>query len=128
MSEFSVYRIGRRSDMEIRVDDVTVSRVHAELVVTAKGAYFLTDCGSTGGSYVARDGEWMPVRQEFISPADSILLGRYQTTARELIQKLVSTGAHDARGREVDAKPADNLPEGRVRRDPETGEIIADEG
>ena len=68
MSNFSTYKIGRNSDMDIRIDDPTVSRIHAELVVTANGEYYLTDCDSSGGSYVARNGEWIPIRQDFISP------------------------------------------------------------
>ena len=127
MSDFSVYRIGRRSDMDIRIDDETVSRVHAELVVTAKGAYYLTDCGSTGGTYIARDGEWIPVRQEFIEPADAILFGRYQTSAHELLRKPMARGNQDGSGRGAEARPIDGLPKGRVRRDPGTGEIIGEE-
>ena len=67
MSNFFTYRIGRGSIVDIRIDDSTVSRIHAELVVTAKGAYYLTDCGSSGGSYVARNGEWEPITQGFYS-------------------------------------------------------------
>ncbi len=128
MSDYSTYRIGRGTDVDIRIDDSTVSRVHAELVVTANGAFYLTDCASRNGSYVARNGEWMRIRQEFISPADAILLGRHQTTARELVQKLGARGDRDAGSPAADPKPADDLPEGNVRRNPETGEIIPDEG
>ena len=127
MSDFSVYRIGRRSDMDIRIDDGTVSRVHAELVVTAKGAYYLTDCGSTGGTYVARDGEWIPVRQEFIEPADAILIGRYQTSAHELVQQPMARGNRAGGGRGAEDRPNDDLPKVRVRRNPGTGEIIGEE-
>ncbi len=128
MSHYSTYRIGRGTDVDIRIDDDTVSRVHAELVVTANGAFYLTDCASRNGSYVARNGEWMRIRQEFISPADAILLGRHQTTARELVQKLGARGDRDARSPGEAARLTDNAPEGNVRRNPETGEIIPDEG
>lgn len=119
MSNFSTYRIGRGSDVDIRIDDRTVSRIHAELVVTAKGAYYLTDCGSSGGSYVARNGEWEAITQGFISPMDAILLGRYQTTAQQLMA-MVNQGDRDVRRK-------DDLPEGPVRRNVDTGEIIGDE-
>ena len=128
MSDFSAYRIGRGTDVDIRIDDATVSRVHAELVVTAKGSYYLTDCVSRNGSYVARNGEWIRIRQEFISPADAILLGRYRTTALGLLQKLGARVDSDPGSPAADPKPADNLPEGNVRRNPDTGEIIPDEG
>ena len=120
MSNFFVYRIGRGSDVDIRIDDSTVSRVHAELVVTAKGAYYLTDCVSNGGSYVARNGEWQPITQDFIAPVDSILLGRYETTVQQLMA-MVNQGDRDV------VRRKDDLPEGPVRRNVDTGEIIGDE-
>ena len=120
MSNFFVYRIGRGSNVDIRIDDSTVSRVHAELVGTAKGAYYLTDCVSSGGSYVARNGEWQPITQDFIAPVDSILLGRYETTAQQLMA-MVNQGDRDVVRRQ------DDLPEGPVRRNVDTGEIIGDE-
>ena len=131
MSNFSTYKIGRNADMDIRIDDPTVSRIHAELVVTAKGEFYLTDCDSSGGSYVARNGEWIPIRQDFISPTDVILLGRYQTTASQLIA-MVARDAGDNKGddhsdEERTPLPIDDLPEGPVRRKIGTGEIIQNE-
>ncbi len=131
MSNFSTYKIGRNSDMDIRLDDPTVSRIHAELVVTANGEYYLTDSDSSGGSYVARNGEWIPIRQEFIAPTDAILLGRYQTTAPQLIA-MVARGNDDNKsddhsGEERTPLPKDDLPEGPVRRKKGTGEIIQNE-
>ena len=127
MSNFSTYKIGRNSDMDIRIDDPTVSRIHAELVVTANGEFYLTDCGSSGGSYVARNGEWIPIRQEFISPTDAILLGRYQTTAPQLIAMVArdDNKGDDHSGEEK--PPTNDLPRGPVRRKIETGEIIENE-
>ena len=121
MSSFSAYRIGRGVGVDIRIDDDTVSRLHAELVVTAKRSYYLTDCDSSGGSYVARNGEWKPIKQEFIAPMEAILLGRYQTT----VQQLMAMVQQDSRG--ADEKQKDDLPVGPVRRNVDTGEIIRDE-
>ena len=97
-SRFSVYRIGRGSGVDIQIDDNSVSRVHAELIATQSGSYYLTDCASSGGSYVARDGEWRRIRQEFISPTDAILLGHYQTTAPALIAMAAQRSAVQKRG------------------------------
>ena len=118
-SNFSVYRIGRGAGVDIQLDDDSVSRVHAELIATPSGAYYLTDCASSGGSYVAQDGEWKRIRQEFIDPTDAILLGRYQTTAPALIAM-----AAQQKRRSLGMTP---LPEGPVRRDVHTGEIIGEE-
>ena len=117
MSNFFLYRIGRGLDMDIRIDDSTVSRVHAELVVTANRTYYLTDCDSSGGSYVARNGKWVPITQDFIAPMDAILLGRYQTSAEQLM-------AMSKRDSRVSRK--DDLPRGQVHRNVDTGEIIGD--
>ena len=84
-ANFSVYRIGHGSDVAIQINDRSVSRVHAELIVTPSGSYYLTDCASKNGSYVVQDGEKRRIRQEVISPTDKILLGHYQTTASELV-------------------------------------------
>lgn len=123
-SRFSVYRIGRGSDVDIRIDDDSVSRVHAELIATQSGAYYLTDCASSRGSYVARNGEWQRVRQEFISPTDAILLGHHQTTAPALI---AMAAERERRSGCDESTREDSLPAGPVRRNADTGEIIGDE-
>ena len=123
-SRFSVYRIGRSPGVDIQINDDSVSRIHAELIVTASGSYYLTDCASRGGSYVAWNGEWRRIRQEFISPTDAILLGNYQTTAPALIAMIAQ------RERRLEGgKPTrqDSLPVGPVRRNVDTGEIIGEE-
>lgn len=118
-SRFSVYRIGRSSGVDIQIDDNSVSRVHAELIATQSGSYYLTDCASSGGSYVARNGEWRRIRQEFISPTDAILFGQYQTTAPALIAM--------AAQKERRSEGGTSLPRGPVRRNVDTGEIIGEE-
>ena len=84
-ANFSMYRIGHGSGVDIQINDRSVSLVHAELIVTPSGLYYLTDCASKNGSCVVRNGEKIPIRQEVISPTDAILLGHYQTTAPELV-------------------------------------------
>ena len=119
-----MYRIGRGLGVDIQIDDDSVSRVHAELIATQSGSYYLTDCASRGGSYAARNGEWRRIRQEFISPTDAILLGDYQTTAPALIAM-----AAQRERRLEGGKPArqDSLPVGPVRRNVDTGEIMGEE-
>ena len=124
MSGYSLYRIGRSSTADIQTGDSSVSRIHAELIVTGNDAYYLTDCGSGGGSFVARDGEWAPIQQQFIGATDDILLGRYQTTAQQLVSMLKDPQGNSA---EQASSPVDDLPSGPVRRNIETGEIISDE-
>jgi pSer/pThr/pTyr-binding forkhead associated (FHA) protein len=46
-----VTRLGRQLDNEISLDDITVSRRHAEIVATP-GGYVVRDVGSLNGTYV----------------------------------------------------------------------------
>lgn len=134
MSRYSIYRIGRSAEADIRIDDSSVSRLHAELLLTSGGRYYLTDCASSGGTFLSRDGEWAPLKQDFVEPGEGLLLGRYRTDAKQLL-------AHAApgRGRKVaagvgrrsspvpgrgGAAQDDSRPRGAVQRDEETGDII----
>jgi pSer/pThr/pTyr-binding forkhead associated (FHA) protein len=47
----NVTRLGRHPDSEISLDDITVSRRHAEVERTAQG-YVVRDAGSLNGTYV----------------------------------------------------------------------------
>jgi pSer/pThr/pTyr-binding forkhead associated (FHA) protein len=47
-------RAGRHPDSDIFLDDITVSRRHAEVRHAAPGAYVVRDAGSLNGTYVNR--------------------------------------------------------------------------
>ena len=131
LSHFFLYRIGRGSDVDIQIADASISRIHAELIATQSGSYYLTDCESSNGSFVWRHSVWMPVKQDFIGPTEHIALGTYQTTATQLIA-MTARGSRYNTGdihshEERKPLPADDLPKGPVRRDPGTGEIIGEE-
>ena len=144
MANNEIYRIGRGSDMDIQISDASVSRAHAELIVTHRGAYHLTDCNSRNGSHVARDGEWVSIRQEFVSATQGLSLGNYQTTVQQLIA-MVDRGnrgssAGAGRGNEGSGAGADRRKrgsdrerstkdkiQGPVGRNPGTGDIIQKE-
>lgn len=44
--------LGRNPDSDIFLDDVSVSRDHATIVLVAPNRYIVTDCGSLNGTYV----------------------------------------------------------------------------
>jgi pSer/pThr/pTyr-binding forkhead associated (FHA) protein len=52
--EAEVTRAGRHPDSDIFLDDITVSRRHAEFVKTGSG-YLVRDVGSLNGTYVNRE-------------------------------------------------------------------------
>ena len=68
-----VIRLGRHDDSEISLDDITVSRRHAEIVRTGTG-YLVRDVGSLNGTYVnnARIDE-APLRQ-----GDELQVGKFR--------------------------------------------------
>ncbi|MEX1177811.1 MAG: FHA domain-containing protein [Nitriliruptor sp.] len=78
-----VTTVGRHPDADIFLDDVTVSRRHAELHRTDEGVQ-LRDLGSLNGSYV--DGE--RVDERLLVSGEEVQIGRY---------KLLFVGAEGAR-------------------------------
>ncbi len=140
------FKIGRSRTSDVIIDHASVSRDHAELVATDQGRYYLTDCDSANGTYRKKKGGWSQVRQEYVAPDEPIILGEYETTARQLARGLptakrrlfipadelrfvedapaAGAAAVDADGVLAVATPQDDLPRGKVERDPETGEII----
>ena len=127
--KLAVYLIGRGADVHIRIDDTSVSRIHAELVVTKTGDLFLTDRASSGGTYVARNGAWKRISQDFVKRAEALLLGRHQTTLGKILKEIEQgTGKQTTRTNEAKEPVRKNpeLPLGPVRRNPETGEVISD--
>lgn len=65
--------IGRGPDQDIFLDDVTVSRSHAEVTID-KGAAWIKDAGSTNGIYV--NGERLD--ESGLQPGDEVIIGKYR--------------------------------------------------
>lgn len=123
--------VGRSDTVDVKIDDGTVSRLHAELVPAGNNRFYLTDCMSTSGSFVGRDGKWVQIKQDYVDAGETLLFGDFQTTAAQLVELATGASANkdkgalkgDGAGRKPIAQ--DNLPDGPVRRDPETGDIIS---
>jgi pSer/pThr/pTyr-binding forkhead associated (FHA) protein len=64
---------GRRPDSDIFLDDVTVSRKHAEFV-RREGQFVVRDVGSLNGTYVQRD----RIEQAVLRPGDEVQIGKYR--------------------------------------------------
>lgn len=65
--------VGRHPDSEIRLDDVTVSRRHAEFHRTA-GGFTVSDLGSLNGTYVNRE----RVESALLVDRDEIQIGKFR--------------------------------------------------
>jgi hypothetical protein len=70
--------IGRSPDCDIFLDDVTVSRKHAQLVRQGDG-YGIEDLGSLNGTYVNR----RRVEAKRLEDGDEVQIGKYKLTFLE---------------------------------------------
>jgi FHA domain len=67
--------IGRSPDADVFLDDVTVSRSHAQLV-RDDGGYTIEDSGSLNGTYVNR----RRVEKATLEDGDEVQIGKYRLT------------------------------------------------
>ena len=123
-------RIGRsRKRADVVFDSDRLSRLHAELEATSQGRYILTDRDSTNGTAVFRDGRWHPIRQDIVTPNERLRLADRETTAAEIVRLAgLQKDCGTAEPRQEDRGAVDDRPEGAVRRDPVTGEVIGIDG
>ncbi|MEJ2452433.1 MAG: FHA domain-containing protein [Gammaproteobacteria bacterium] len=64
--------IGRKLDNDIRLEDTTVSSVHARLLCKPSGLY-IEDCDSTNGTLV----NGLPVQSKKLMNGDIVVIGKY---------------------------------------------------
>ena len=115
-----LYKIGRSTSCDIVLNNNSVSRKHAELLVLDDGRFYLTDCASSNGTYILQDTQRQAVRQTFVPGTACICLGDKQLTIADLLHKIPHGQGAASRPEEED----DSLPKGQVMRDSRTGEII----
>ena len=124
--------IGRSPYADVVLADTSVDRRHAELVLTADGRYFLTDCATKSGTWHCLGEEqgrerWQKVRQCFVGGEDALRLGDHRCTVGELLEGLEVETGNGTQGRwrgEPGRDGSNEMPRGRVERDPRTGEIV----
>ncbi|MBS2538710.1 zinc-ribbon and FHA domain-containing protein [Catenulispora sp. NF23] len=68
-----VTTVGRSPDSDIFLDDVTVSRRHAEFARTAQG-FLVRDVGSLNGTYVDRN----LIQEALLRDGDEVQVGKYR--------------------------------------------------
>jgi pSer/pThr/pTyr-binding forkhead associated (FHA) protein len=66
-------RVGRHPESEIFLDDITVSRRHAEFLRSAEG-YVVRDVGSLNGTYVNRE----RIDEVPLSSGDEVQIGKFK--------------------------------------------------
>ncbi len=127
---YRVLVIGRSRSADIRLRDRSVSRLHAELVVAEDGRLHVTDRSSANGTWIDAGGRWERVRHHAVTPRDRL---RFGSLAVEVSAMLRRVSVRQAAGRPAGDREAgrsatnyaNDLPKGPVRRNPETGEVIA---
>jgi pSer/pThr/pTyr-binding forkhead associated (FHA) protein len=70
----SVTHLGRHPDSEISLDDITVSRRHAEIERRADGAYVVRDAGSLNGTYVNQE----RIDEVQLHQGDEVQVGKFR--------------------------------------------------
>jgi len=71
--EGDVTRVGRHPDSEIFLDDITVSRRHAEFVRQGSG-YVVRDVGSLNGTYLNRE----RIDEAQLANGDELQIGKFR--------------------------------------------------
>jgi pSer/pThr/pTyr-binding forkhead associated (FHA) protein len=69
-----VVRAGRHPESDIFLDDITVSRRHAEIVPKDRSAYVVRDVGSLNGTYVNRE----RIDEVQLAPGDELQIGKFK--------------------------------------------------
>jgi FHA domain len=81
------WTVGNRSrcKADLYLNDETVSALHAELMRTDDGRWMIQDRESTNGTARFVNGQWVRIRQAYISPDDRLRFGRAETSVRQLL-------------------------------------------
>lgn len=72
--DMDVVNAGRHPDSDIFLDDVTVSRRHAEFRRAEEGSFTVTDAGSLNGTYVNRD----RIETVTLKDGDEVQIGKFR--------------------------------------------------
>lgn len=95
------YSIGRDRSCDIPIADESVSRKHAEIAFDL-GKILVTDCGSSNGTTLIRQGAPRPLKQEYVFTTDQIRFGDITLSVKDLLEAIRAKDSPAA------AKPAPN--------------------
>ena len=132
MSRLRTYVVGRERGCDVRLDDASVSRRHAEVVRVSDGRLYVTDCATTNGTFVLDGGDWRAIRQTFLEPSARIRFGDCGMTAGRLDALCPRDDAGPSGGGDAGVvldgltppEEATLDPSRGLVRDPETGEVL----
>ncbi len=79
------FNVGRSSGNDVVLENLTVSRRHAEITSRPDGLYDVTDLESTGGTFVHLKGEWVRFEQATVRGDEPLRFGTQKLTINDLI-------------------------------------------
>lgn len=82
------FTIGRERTCDIAIADDSVSRLHAELTILEGGKLFLTDCHSSNGTTLLRDGVPRRISQEMVFPNDRVQFGNVVLSVSDMVESV----------------------------------------
>lgn len=90
------YSIGRDEGNDIVIEDLSVSRRHAQIEDLGNGQYIVIDLGSANGCYIEQAEDWQQFAEAEVTATEALMLGEYRTTARDLIRRVLKPRAPGA--------------------------------
>ena len=128
MQRFRTYIVGRERSCDVRLDDPSVSRVHAEVVRLPSGRLYVTDRATTNRTFVLDGADWHSIRQAFLEPGGRVRFGNVEMSAGRLNALCPQAGPPGpvGGGKGGSAPTEEDSPDPRkgLVRDPRTGEIL----
>ncbi len=79
------YSIGRDEGNDVIINDVSVSRRHAELIDVGGGVYKLVDSGSSNGTWCLGDSGWQQVISAELDADALVRIGNHDTSVTTLL-------------------------------------------
>ena len=129
MRRVRTFVVGRDVGCDVRLDDTSVSRRHAEVLLVSGGRLYVTDRATTNGTFVLDGTDWRAVRQSYVKPDGRIRFGDVEMSTGRLMALLPRDDSHRSPG-DGDARPTpppdtnELDPAKGLVRDPETGELL----
>ena len=95
--------IGRGRDCDLLLTHNSISRKHAELIIDSDGGYGIRDLQSTGGTFLLRGGQEIPVTETKLNPGDTLRFGNYDISLKNLLSLLPEEKPAASRSKRIPA-------------------------
>lgn len=104
-------RIGRDAGCDLVLADRSVSRRHADLMISSSGELEVLDMDSSGGTFLLRDGKEVSISRARLKPTDKVRFGEYEISVKELLARIEKLAPHEAPVKKNAPPPLPPLPQ-----------------